>query len=202
MKKRSLAISLAVVALFLVVGLFGLWMSNAVYIKRQDTPFIRKTASWLPAAKVGNRTITYGDFLASRDAIYVYMASQAASDAGLAGPVTPQVEKNALDRLVREAIEKEYAEQKGIRVTDEDVRVAFAELILSTSSTIPNVAQYLQDTFKWTEEDFREKVLRPSLLEGKVAESMSSSTDDQLTLLETYVSKRQSEKDVKIYLKF
>lgn len=203
-----------VVALFaifaLLVGFTG-WLLYSVYMQRSEGAVVRAFAPVLPAAKVGSETIPYSEFLDTRDTLRVYLVSQPAKDSGLAQELTPELEKNSFDRLIRERIVNDIAAERNVSVSDEEIRTAFAELIVQTSSTIPNVAQYLDETFKWTEEEFRARVIRPSLLENKLAVSFSGATGTEATpeqmnqgfgLLEAEVQKREASPDVKTYLKF
>lgn len=190
------------VVVFLALASAVTWLIYGVYVKRGDNVVIRAIAGWLPAARVGSRTISYAQFLDARDTIRIYFASKAAQQAGLAGPVTPEIEQNAFDRIIREAEDQELAEQRHVSVADEEVRTSFAELAAATSSTVPDVAGYLQDTFHWNEEQFRNKVVRPALLEQRLAETFSSSTADQSGMFEAYLVQRLEKPDVKKYLKF
>lgn len=201
LSKRSLVLILMALVLFVAVTVLTIWVSTSVYVQRSDSGVIRKIAFWLPAAKIGSHNITYGEFLTTRDTVRRYLNSSAAQDMALSQPVTAEVEKNALLRLIRERIVTDLAQEKGVVVSDEEVRNAFTTMVADTSSTIPNVAQYLSENFGWTEEEYRSKVIRPVLLEERVAETFSSSTDQSLKM-EEYVSDRMAKPDVKIYLKF
>lgn len=173
-----------------------------VYIRRDGSPVIRAMSRSLPVARIGSRRLTYGDFLFARDAAQSYLASEAAQQAGLRRSFGPDLEKSALDRLVREAAVIDIATQRRVKVTDADVRAAFANLVLATSSTLPNVAQYLSDTFHWTEEEYRRNILRPVLLEERLAAAMGSSTEAGFAALESSLRDRLAQPDVNVYLKF
>ena len=202
LSKTALFSLIGGLAVFVCLTVLSIWVMTAVYVKRSDNGFIRLVASWLPAAKIGSETIPYSEFIKTRDTLKVYMSSQAAKDAGMAQPITSDVEKNSFERLMRERIVAQYAYKNNIKINDQDVRASFSDLVMQTSSTIPNVAQYLSDNFKWTEEDFREKVVRPAILEEKVAAALTTSTADQYIELESLIKKRMADADVKIYLKF
>ncbi|MFH1620652.1 MAG: SurA N-terminal domain-containing protein [Patescibacteria group bacterium] len=193
-----------IVTLLIIIAVAGvsIWLSSAIYGHREDSRVVRIIGSWLPVARVGSKKISYGEFLDNMDTVRIYLSSEAAKDSGMAGPITPDVEKNSLDRMVRELIVKQMAEEKSVTVPDEDVRDSFANLVAMTSSTVPNVAQYLNESFHWTEEQFRAKVIYPALLEEELATTFSSSTDEQVMLLEQEIRKRLAGKDVKYYLKF
>lgn len=201
-KKSSLVVIVSILGAIILVALAVIWLAYAVYIQRSDAKAVRVLGSWLPAAKVGSKTISYGDFLNTRDTIKVYMKSEAAKGAGLSGPITAEVEKNALDRMIREIITKQLAENRKVSVSDEEVRASFAMLVQQTSSTMPDPAQYLVDTFHWTEDQFRNRVIRPALEEERVAQTYASTTQDQQTAFEGIMVERMKSSEVKVYLKF
>lgn len=188
------------IGMVLMVGATGLVYS--VYLRRSDDPAVRRLAASFPAARLGSRFISYADFLRSRDTLRVYLRSEAAAREGYAQSLTPEIEKNALARLVRQAALEEVAAQRQVRVSDEEVSASFDQLIRSTSTTVPNIAQYLNETFQWTEKDFRDVVLRPALLEERLAATFASSTQDQRMATEAYLRNRLAKPDVKLYLQF
>lgn len=200
--QRTMAILVAGIAALIVCTLAATWVLYGVYIKRSDAPLIRRIGHSFPVARVGSRTVTYGQFLEARDAIRTYIGSDAGEAAGLGGELTPEGERSALDRLVNQAAIGELASERQVAVAEEDVRASFAQIVLSASSTIPNVSQYLQDTFQWDEEQFRQKVIRPAILEERVAATFSSTTDEGMILLGQYLDARIKKPDVKIYLRF
>lgn len=201
-KKKTLVILTGIMAGVVALAGLAAWVTYDVYTKRGEGPLVRRIARLLPAARVGPETISYEKFLQTRDTLRIYLNSDAAKEAQLARPVTAEVEKQALDQLLREAAEKELAKERNVTVPDEDVRASFAQIVLSTSSTIPNVAQYLLDSYKWTEEQFRQNVVRPAILEERLAATFSSSTDEQFAMMEGWLAERLAKPDVKKYLKF
>lgn len=206
-----LRLVVGIFAAFAILVGFTSWLLYAVYMQRSENSVVRVFAPILPAAKVGSHTIPYSEFLDTRDTLRVYLVSQPAKDSGLAQSLTAELEKNAFDRLIREQIVNDIAAERNVSISDEEVRAQFAELVLQTSSTIPNVAQYLDETFKWTEEEFRARVIRPSLMESRLAASLAGATGTEATpeqldqgfaLLEQEVTKRETSPDVKTYLRF
>ncbi len=213
MSRFSLRARTAVALMILILGVLlgATGIVSAVYIQRSDASVVRVLAGWLPAARVGSDYIAYREFIASRDALRVYLASDAAKSAGLSGPVNAMVEKNALERLTREVAAQEIAAERKVSVSDEDIAVAFADLLAKTSSTVPNVGEYLQTTFHWSEEQFRARVIRPALLEEKLAATFpakESSPENGVepypgfVELEKYLQERLAKPDVKTYLRF
>ncbi len=198
---RMRAILIGLVAFIVIIGAAA-WILFAVYVQRSDNPIVRQVGSWLPAAKIGTHTVTYGDFLDMRDTLKVFLNSDAAKQAGSAQPLTPDVEKQGLQSLLRDIAVADMADQRNVTVSDDDVRTDFAAIIAANSSTIPDVGQYLHDNYNWTEEQFRQKVLRPAILQERVAATYSTDTQEQYVMMESAVGQRMADPDVKIYLKF
>lgn len=184
----------------IVAMISALWLVYAVYVRRSDAPVVRRAASFFPVARVGSRFIPYVNFLRSRDTLRVYLRSEAAQQEGYAQSVTSEIEKNALERLVRQVALEELAAQRQVSVSDEEVRDSFAQLVRSTSTTVPNIAAYLKETFQWTEGEFRSLVLRPAMLEERLAATFASSTRDQQRAMDAYLRNRLAKPDVKLYI--
>lgn len=195
---------IAGVLCLLVLASAGAALTWEVYIKHSDGVFIRKTAEILPitAAKIGKRKILYRDFLKSKDTLRTFLASPAAKEQDISVPLDQALEKNILEKLVNQAALEELAEQKNITVSDEELRAFFTDVISAASSTTPDVGVYLLENFGWDEEDFRQNVLKPSLLEQRLAVRMAEENNGDGSALATYMEKRLQEKDVVRYLKF
>lgn len=196
-KRIVLALGL-LCALFVGSGaLLGL-----VYFERSDATLVRQLGGYLPAARIGKQTISYSKFLSSRDAMRTYLNSPLAKNQGISEALTPTLEKAALGRLMREIAVNEMAKEKNVTVADEDVRGSFAQMIAMSSSTIPNVAEYLKATFNWTEEQYRENIIRPAILEERVAATMTTDTQMQFVVIQQALTDRVSQDDAKVYLRF
>ncbi len=197
MKKLLIGI---LVALFL--SLSSAALAYQVYIKRSDNTVVRTIGAILPVAKLGWHTISYGQFLESRDTLKTYLASPAAKLQQQTAEYTPTLERQAtVDRLLRDAAIQEYADAHQIMVKDEEVREQFTSMVNTASST-GNVSQFLADNFNWTEEQFRANIVRPMMIESKVAATFSTSTPQNLEQLQSYLADRLKKDDVKVYLKF
>jgi FKBP-type peptidyl-prolyl cis-trans isomerase (trigger factor) len=134
----------------------------------------------------------------------VYLASDAAKAAGASVPtLTPDLEKSIIDRLERDAALKEIAVTRKAVVTDDQVTEAFTQLLAHTSSSQSDIEKYLADNYHWTKEDFKQNVIRPSLLETEVAKTYStSSTNDSFAAFDAEITTRLKRPDVKTYLRF
>lgn len=207
MKKSSaklLGLFAASGLLLVIVILVSLVVYRAYY-QTSDSGFTRVVAKTfnLPAARVGSVSVSYDDFLLTRDAVWRFLNSDAGKALGGDVPPAKEVDKNILEQLIRQAMVKEIAAERDLSVLDDDVRAVFADVVAAAaSSTTPDVAQYLWENYGWNEEDFRVKVLRPALLEQKVAVTMAQEAEGDQMALEYALMARREEPDVIVYLHF
>jgi len=200
-QKSTIALIAGIGVLIVLLGC-GALLAYRVYTYRDDSKIVRALAGGMPAAKAGTHLIPYGDFLKTRDTLRIYLAPPAAKQSGVAQSVTTQVEEQALDRLIRESLERDMALERKITVSKEDVQGAFNVMLADNSSTVPDVDQYLRDNYQWSEQDFQENVLRPAIMEERIAATFSTDTQEQYVLMEAFMSDRMAKPDVKKYLNF
>lgn len=200
--QRTLAI-FGGIGVFIILTVVAACLAKGVYLDRSDSGFVRTLGSWLPAAKAAGSTISYGEVLQTRDTLKTYLHSDAAKAQGFDQTLTPDLEKKAtVERLVRDRIVESMAREKNVQVSDADIQSEFEKMTAAASSTMPDVGDFLSKNFGWTETDFRRNVVRPALLESRVAETYGTSTEDQITGFQKDVSDRLAGPDVKIYLKY
>jgi hypothetical protein len=175
-----------------------------IYVKRSESPMIRKITEMLPipAARLGSRVVLYRDFVHSRDTLRKFLASPAAKDEGLNVAFDETLEQNALEKLLVQQALEEIAEQKKVSVTDDELRQYYSEVLATTSSTTQDPSQYLLDNFGWDEEDFRQNVLRPALIEQKLTLAFGEENATDTDALNRAVAARMEQKDVVRYVRF
>ncbi len=200
-RTRQALVALACVALIASVCA---WLVYSVYRVRSDARAVRTLGAGLPVARVGARIITYGEFVRSRDALKAYLAANAGTQGLTTPPLTSEIEESAYRRLLREAVIAESAHAHGIDVATNDVAQAYDGLIAITSSTPDALASYIKQTFSWSVDEFRTRMLRPQLLEERVAATLTSSTStrEQNLAVTAFTDQRLTKPDVKLYLKF
>ncbi len=196
---KQLIAGLAIVS---VLSIGSACLLYKVYFERSDAPIVLKLGGWLPAARLGKTTISYAEFASSRDTMRTYLKSPLAQKQGIDATLTPELEKASLTRLLNEIAVRELADQKHVSVSDKEVRGSFAEMVAMSSSTIPNVGEYLKQSFNWTEEEYREKIIRPAILEERVAAAMTSDTQMQFVAIQQALTTRMEGPDAQIYVRF
>lgn len=204
-QKNKLIILFAALAAVIILAAAGGLVTYEVYYKVNDSSIVRSVAGLfgLPAAKIGSKQVTYTRFLMTRDAVKRFVNSEAGKEVGATMPPDPVLNKNILERLVRQEMIQEIADQKKITVADDDVKAIFADVVkAAASSTTPDVSQYLWNNYGWNEDNFRQEVLRPALLEQKLANQLATEKQGDQNALETELTARSSKPDVVYYLKF
>lgn len=189
----------------IVLAAAGGLLTYEVYYKVNDSAVVRSVAGLfgLPAAKVGSRQVSYARFLMTRDAVKRFVNSEAGKEVGATMPPENALNKNILERLVRQEMIQEIADQKKVTVSDEDVKAIFADVVkAAASSTTPDISQYLWNNYGWNEDNFRKEVLKPALLEQKLANEMAKEKQGDQNALETELAARALKPDVIYYLKF
>ncbi len=204
-QKNKLIILFVALGAVIVLAAAGGLLTYEVYYKVNDSAVVRGVAGLfgLPAAKVGSRQVSYAKFLMTRDAVKRFVNSEAGKEVGATMPPENALNKNILERLVRQEMIQEIADQKKLAVTDDEVKAIFADVVkAAASSTTPDISQYLWNNYGWNEENFRQEVLRPALLEQKLANEMAKEKQGDQNALETELAARALKPDVVYYLKF
>lgn len=203
-QQQVLSIFAGMGLLLVLVSAIGL-MLYGVYFKVNASGPVRVMARVLnlPAAKVGSQSVSYDRFLMTRDAVVMFINSEAGQEVGAYMPPEKELNDNILERLIRQAMIADLAKQKGIMVDDEQVNLVFEDVkSAAASSTTPDVGEYLWKNYGWQEADFKEEVLRPALLEQDLATAMAQESEGNQYALEEALAKKRAEPDVVVYLKF
>ncbi|MFZ6015929.1 MAG: SurA N-terminal domain-containing protein [Patescibacteria group bacterium] len=192
-------IALAVITIGIGAAVYSIYFNTA---DGSATRFVARVFS-LPAAKVGKNSVSYDRFLLTKDAVLRFINSEAGKEVGSSMPPEAELNKNILEQLIRQQIVREMADERDLAVSDDDVRAVFADVVsAAASSTTPDVAQYLWENYGWNEQDFRDYVLRPALLEQKVSVAMAAQTQGDPVEFENIIQARRNQPDVIVYLRF
>lgn len=201
-KKFFVILGVLTAALLILGGVAA--VGSAVFIAHSDHAVIRQMSGILPipAARLGQKTVLYRNFLAERDTMRFFLNSEAAKEQGVDTSFDAQAEENLLEKMLQDAALEELAEQKNITVTDEELRAYFADVVAAAASTTGDIGSYLLKNFGWSEEDFRQQVLRPAILEDRLGAELAKEKPDDPDALAIYMSERLQQKDVVRYLRF
>lgn len=203
-QQKLLSIFAGLGLLLVLVSAIGL-MLYGVYFKVNASGPVRVMARVLnlPAARVGSQTVSYDRFLMTRDAVVMFINSEAGQEVGAYMPSEKELNDNILERLIRQAMIADLSGQKNIFVKNEQVDLVFEDVkSAAASSTTPDVGEYLWKNYGWQEADFKEGVLRPGLLEQALATAMSQESGGNQYALEQALAAKREESDVVVYLRF
>ncbi len=203
-KNKMITLFSVLGGLIILAGICGL-LVYGVYYKQDDSTPTRVVAKVfnLPVAKVGQTAISYGEFLSVRDAIKKFTASDAGKQVQAVLPSDKELNQNILERLIRQELIKKLADQQKVSITNEDINSIFQDVVkVAASSTTPDVSQYLLTNYGWNENDFREQVLRPALLEQKLAVTMAQGDQTNQTAMDDELAAMRAKPDVVVYLKY
>lgn len=172
-----------VIAFLLAVGTFGVYRA---YAQSATDPFTLTVAKVLalPAVKVQDKKILYTDYIQDLSAIRVmqnYDKSQ--RDGGATAERTPgadlteqQMTDQVLWRLVNNLLVDEAAKKYNVTVEDQDVENLKKEMLQNFKDE-SELDQELQKRYGWTLANYENKVIRPFILQSKLAQKIQSDPD-------------------------
>lgn len=168
------AIVIALVAgiVVLFVGIYKWnWTGPAADIVIKTVP--------LPMASVNGQSIGYQEFLddvATLDHFYAKLVADGQADAASI-PSAEEIRQNAFDRLVQNAVLEQEAARRNVVVEDGDIESEFDRLEKSSTGE-KTIEQQIDELYGWTVEQFKDKVLRPYVLQAKLVEVLGQ--DEEL----------------------
>lgn len=165
------AVSILVMVGIVMYGIRGL------YIQPSGAPWTRVVVTRLPfpVARVEGKWVRYKDYLDQEDALRRFLQSPEAKAQGAPTEVDASAKTILMDQLIRAAAVQLLADEAGLKLTAEDIDRSYAGLLergRASSTDDQEVRQYLADTFGWSEEAFKEHVVRPATLETAVRQEM------------------------------
>jgi foldase protein PrsA len=169
-----------VVALLVFVGVFGVYRAYAKSASDKFTLAVAKTLS-LPVVKVEDKKILYTDYIEDLTAIRVMRDyDKAQRDSGIDAERTPgadltdqQMTDQVLWRLVNNVLVEEAAKKYDVKVEDADVANLKAEMLQNFKDET-ELDQELQKRYGWSTQDYENKVIRPFILQSKLAQKIQA----------------------------
>lgn len=162
----SILALLVVVSIVLTIGVYKLgWNNPATDVLTHALP--------LPAASVNGDKIAFSQFQDDVNTVHRYFAKIKEKNGGVAQqpePTEEQIRAGVMDRLIQMEILKQQAAKYDIKVTDEEVDAEFEKFQQSGQSEDP--AGEIQDLYGWSLTQFKDKVMRPYLLQEKLTAAL------------------------------
>lgn len=168
----GLGISLCV-ALVAVVSVFV----YGIYKKQWSGPGASMIAHALPlpAATVNGNVIRYSEYLDDLTTVrrfFAKQAEQAAADGSpFEGPSDDELRKGVLDRLVQAEILTEEAARFNLVVDEKEVEDEYGKIAAAEGA---NPEEKIQELYGWSVAQFKEKVMKPYILQTKLATAVEN----------------------------
>jgi len=166
---------LGVLSTIVLVGLIGVGVVAAQARNVSHNPTIVKVAKVLniSAAEVNGENIAYADYIEDVNTLKRFYAAQGSEFP----PVAEQdISDMTISRLVANTLIGQLADTYNVEVTDADVEAKKQELLKNFPSQAEVDAE-LQKNYGWNFDTYLQKVIRPLILEQKLQEAFTSSTD-------------------------
>jgi len=142
--------------------------SQQVYSRPVDDAFVRSVAQVLPfpALSVNGTRVSMKEFLVEYDALTQYFADQ-----GSEAPPADQLEIAIADTLINKVVIRQLAEARGLAIDTARVAQYYQEVLASQESEEAFV-QDLNDTFGWTAEEFKSRIIESIVLALQMSEAV------------------------------
>lgn len=159
--------------ILIILGIFGLVLTARSFRKLSDAPWVLQVADILnvSVAKVNGSPVLYTRYIEDLNTLNKFYSVE---HEGVTPPSSDEeVSDQVLSRLIVNTMVKDLARQFGITVSDEEVNTVKEKLLSNYSSEEEALAE-LQDQYGWDLDTYVEKVVKPILLEQKVATSFTA----------------------------
>lgn len=158
-----------------VIGLGILVGAAAYYIPATPVSAAVQVARWLhlPVAKVNGSFITVGAFERDRAALQTFAKYQLQQGSAVLdqAPSETVIREVALDRLIQNALLAQLAVKRSIQLSDADIDADFSAKV--GTLPLPDVEKLIQQQFGMTIPEYKKLVVRPYLLQQKLASSIA-----------------------------
>jgi len=121
----------------------------------------------VPIASIDGKNVSYSDYITDRDALAVYNGTQNQVVAD------EELSDRSLSRLLVNRLTASVAKDLGVTISEEDVDEAIATL-KAQFPTDEALNEEMQNNFGWDFDTFVDRIVRPSVLEQKLAESFAN----------------------------
>lgn len=164
------AVVVIIIVLIIVVGV-GMYKFNWY---NQLTRAVNTIVPY-PAVVINYAFLPYTSYQGDVATLNYFYDAQAKANPSLSSrPSAAYLQKSVLSRMVREEFLTEAAKGFKITVTQQDVDREF-NAIVSQAGSAQEVTDTLQELYRWTDAQFKEKVLKPYVIRAKVQEYIAAS---------------------------
>lgn len=185
LKRIGLWAGIAVVVIFLTLAVGFLrfsWQNKAVLWVAKYIPF--------PVAVVGGDLLSYNEYQSDVPNITSFLERNATPDAAAQLNLTNDVytRKIILNKMVGESVLDALAEERGVTVTQADIDQTYDGYV-QQSGNATEVEEYIQKLYGWTVAQFKVKLIRPQVVQDKVAAAYLKEGKDVMKAIREQVAK-------------
>lgn len=161
-----------------LIGIFGVALAVRSVQNLSENPTVLKIAEVLnlPAARVNGNTIPYVIYIEDFNTLKRFYSSE--QQKAIFSFTDEEISDQALSRLIINSVIRELAREMKVSITDEDVDEVKQKL-LEPYSGVEEAEAELKLQYGWDMDTYTKKILKPLVLEQKVIEKFSESTDEQ-----------------------
>lgn len=169
-------LTLTIVAVLIVLGL----LTVQVYARPVTDGLVRAIASIIPfpALSVDSKTVTIKEFLTEYDALEQYF-----EDLGEQAPSAEQLEIAIADTLINKIAIQKLADQYNVKLDEERVKQYYQD-VLSAQESEDAFEKNLTQTFGWTAEEFRTRIVESIVLALQMTDVVLADTQTQQSRLD------------------
>lgn len=169
--------SLVLGGIILVFLIFLVVVGIGIYKYHWQSAFIQKSTQVFPypAALVNYHILKYSDYQADIETLnYYYQKQQELNPELVTLPSQEEIQKIVLDRMIKDEIMIQAAQDYNLEVSREEINQEFQEKIVESAENLEVVENTLKELYNWDQEQFKEKVLKFFILRNKLQENISS----------------------------
>ncbi len=155
-----------IAAAIVVVVLFA-WVTSQVYSRPVTDDLVRRASAVIPypAISVNGTTVSMKEFLIEYDALLQYFGG----NSGETAPAADQLEVAIADTLVHKIVIEQLAKERGVELDQERVD-AYYQDVLAGQPSEETFMQELEETFGWTTDEFKERIITSIVLALQMTE--------------------------------
>lgn len=162
-----------IVGFLVILVLSAVIFSFGIYRLGWDGSAVRKITKVVPypAAFVNWRAVRFSDYEDDVATLKNFYEQQSGT-IGFEMPQDSELKKDVLDRLIKNELAYQLAEKYNIKISDADLESEIKNIIDQEGSR-EKVEEALKSQYGWGINEFKEKVLRPFLVQQKLQEAVS-----------------------------
>src|SRR3989338_7211768 len=163
---------LAIAAIIMIIG----GLTSVVYLGPPTDAWVRPIVSVLPypALVVGNKVLTFSEYLKELDAFTKYVGILSADQAP---PTADEIKQQVLKTLENKVVIQQLAEQYKIFLDQARVDEMYTGIASQTGDEA--FAVQVADSFGWTIAEFKQRVVEPYVLAAQVGGALAVDTELQ-----------------------